>query len=216
MWKLKRAQASSEGETRSSKKHRHGTAQARRLGGPDQHTTLGALTPPPKYERGDNLVGGRIVAVPSGSSAQPLAGARHCCGNPPESSVSCTRCAHATKLCPQNSPPQAPPPRDESEYVTVAERPQGIKVVRAPQWRRPRRNEDEGKSTFNVHHDAVQARIAAEVVRFPKLPAPSSTIFQTSYGSDTAQFMPSFPLGSTMCVPYPGLHALHAMLRNTR
>jgi hypothetical protein len=60
--------------------------------------------------------------------------------------------------------------------------------------------EDEGKSTFNVHHDAVQARIAAEVVRFPKLPTPTSTIFQTSYGTDADQFMPSFPLGSQMCV----------------
>ena len=67
--------------------------------------------------------------------------------------------------------------------------------------------EDEGKSTFNVHHDAVQARIAAEVVRFPKLPAPSSTIFQTSYGSDADHFMPSFPLGSQMCVSKARLHS---------
>ena len=82
----------------------------------------------------------------------------------------------------------------------MADRPQGIKVVRPPQWRRPRRMEDEGKSTFNVHHDAVQARVAAEVVRFPKIPATSSSIFQTSYGNDAVEFAPSFPLGLQMYV----------------
>ena len=95
---------------------------------------------------------------------------------------------------------QEPPPRDESEYVTVAERPQGLKIVRPPIWRRPRKTVDEGKSTFNVHHDAVQARIAAEVVRFPALPNPVSTVFQTSYGFDAVQFRPT---DSGMCVAPP-------------
>jgi hypothetical protein len=178
-------------------------------------------TRPRNHEWRHTPSSGWLVAVPAGPPAQPLAGpsAFSCQQRRRSSSVARARKEPLSLSAPSHScvrprPPladraliacglfawQAPPPRDESEYVTVAERPQGLKIVRPPIWRRPRKMEDEGKSTFNVHHDAVQARIAAEVVRFPKLPVPTSTIFQTSYGNDAVQFIPSGPLGMQMCV----------------
>lgn len=91
---------------------------------------------------------------------------------------------------------QAPKGRNESEYVTAEERPQGLKIVRPPVWRRGRHADNEGKSTFNLHHEAVQARIAAESARFPSLPSPENSVFQTSYGAEAAQFKEVDPLAT--------------------
>ena len=91
---------------------------------------------------------------------------------------------------------QAPKGRNESEYVTAEERPQGLKIVRPPVWRRGRHADNEGKSTFNLHHEAVQALIAAESARFPSLPSPENSVFQTSYGAEAAQFKEVDPLAT--------------------
>ena len=135
------------------------------------------------------LLGRQPLHVPARSPARPRL--------PLHMSLHIRRPKLSAVCVPFRWPTQPPPPRDESEYVTVAERPQGLKIVRPPIWRRPRRHDDEGKSTFNAHHDAMQSRIAAEVVRFPALPSAVTTVFQTSYGFDAPQFKAS---ADGMCV----------------